>query len=224
MKRFAPALLLILVSSVAAFSQMPVSDTPQSVTVKIRRAVLRAEPSASSQALVSVPRKTRLDVLSFEPNTKWYLVEYRSKRGWLRHQDVRANAPDINTTKSLPDIDADKFDRAYMEERGWKLFNGSEDEMRFYDPATMQRSGDIVKIWSALLHRDTYKQETSLVGIHCAKHEFGIFSSIGYTSDGKVIASYDYRKIAEPRPIAPGSVIATLEKIACSAPLETTYY
>lgn len=84
------------------FAQIPKSETPTQVIVSSAKASIRSKPAIKARRIRLVPRNAKADVYAFEPHSKWYLVQYRSVRGWIKASQVRrAPAPNCVVDWSL---------------------------------------------------------------------------------------------------------------------------
>lgn len=193
--------------SISAFAQ-------KSVIVATEQANVRETPSAQSKVVGKVKKG---NVLSQSVTIgDWHYITFGNLRGWVHRSTVETP---VVRERPRGDFIIDPYlrERSYRDVYAdkWVSFFSDDEEARYYNPSTMVRKGDLVKVWTKTSNLKNFSSSSSYLIFDCEKYEFSILQTVEYNSDGKVVKDNDYRKIATFRSVTPESIGEILLKEIC---------
>lgn len=98
----------------------------------------------------------------------------------------------------------------------WIIYREPKDIVLLYNPSTIVKNGNLVKVWTKRIVKNDNYYELRLQEIDCVNHQYRLINFNAYNQDGSLIKSVvPDQSVVSASDIIPDSVTQTLEKTVC---------
>jgi hypothetical protein len=201
--------LVMILCSASIFAQQ------KYVVVTAIKANIRETPSLQAKIVGTVKQSNLLPVYANEG--KWYYITVGKIRGWIHYTTIRvandADFPKLSKFEIKKKSKTKSYRNIYKDE--WLFVSETNVNKLYYNPSTMEKTGEIVAVWTKAIKLNTY--DMHYLEINCIKREFRILLSLSYNLSGDVTKSNDFKSYTAFDEIVPDSAMEITSESVCEA-------